>query len=148
MEYWELIENPKDETYRQLMKVLTRNSDKFYFITRRELNYNQEILAHFAPFTLETYKTKKWANTITKGPAATVYVIESNEETYKLLTTFANTLYDWVAPNLPEDITFMKNNFAWFSCTTHEAFGGFTFRSDYYKNLLCEIPGLKVQQIE
>lgn len=146
MEYWELTENPKDEIYRELIKVLCDSSDKFYFVTRKELTYNQEILVQFEPYTIESYKTKKWANTTTTGPAATVFVIESREETYKLLKENANTLYDWVAPSLPEDLTFMKNNFAWFSCTTHEEFGGFSIRSDYYKNLVCKIPDLKVQK--
>ncbi|WP_080848968.1 hypothetical protein [Cytobacillus gottheilii] len=107
------------------------------------MNYNPGILAQFKPYTLQTYKTKKWANTITKGPAATVYVIEANRDTCKLLQQSANTLYDWVAPNLPEDLTFLKNNFEWFSCTTHEEFGGFSIRSEYYRNLLDQITGLE-----
>ena len=148
MEYWDITENPKDEIYRELIKVLCDNSDRFYFVTRKELKYNQEILVQFEPYIIEVYKTKKWANTTTKGPAATVFVIKSNEETYKLLTQYANTLYDWVAPNLPEDLTFIKNNFVWFSCTTHEEFGGFSIRSDYYRSLLCKIQGLKVQKLE
>lgn len=146
MEYWDLTENPKDEIYRELIKVLCDHSDKFYFVTRKELKYNQEILARFKPYTIEIYKTKKWANTMTKGPAATVFVMESNEETYKLLKQYASALYDWVAPSLPEDLTFIKNNFAWFSCTTHEEFGSFSIRSDYYKDLIFKIQGLKVQK--
>lgn len=78
-------------------------------MTRKELKYNQEILVQFKPYTIESYKTKEWANTITKGPAATVYVIESNTETCKLLQQSANTLYDWVAPSLPEDLTFITS---------------------------------------
>ncbi|OCA84052.1 hypothetical protein A8F94_15080 [Bacillus sp. FJAT-27225] len=148
MEYWELTENPADEIYRKLIKVLCDNSDKFYFVTRKELKYDQEILVQFEPYIIESYKTKEWANTITKGPTATVYVIESNKETCKLLQQFANTLYDWVAPKLPEDLTFIKNDFAWFSCTTHEGFGGFSIRSAYYRNIIGEIHGLKIQKVE
>ncbi|MBS4220024.1 hypothetical protein KHA96_17060 [Bacillus sp. FJAT-49711] len=148
MEYWDLVENPEGETYRQLIKVLVEHSDKFYFVTRKELKYNQDILAQFKPYILETYKTKKWANTITKGPAATVYVMETNRDTCKLLQQSANSLYDWVAPNLPEDLTFLKNNFAWFSCTSHEEFGGFSIRSEYYKKLLDKITGLKIEKVD
>jgi ribosomal protein L10 len=148
MEYWDITENPVDEIYRKLIKVLCNNSDKLYFVTREELKYNQEILEQFKPYTIESYKTKEWANTMAKGPAATVYVVESSAETCRLLQQFANTLYDWVAPKLPEDLTFIKNNFEWFSCTTHEEFGGFSIRSDYYRNLMGEIHGLKIQKIE
>ncbi|MEK5521894.1 hypothetical protein B5V89_06855 [Heyndrickxia sporothermodurans] len=147
MEYWDLVENPSGETYRQLIKVLCDHSDQFYFVTRKELKYDPEILVQFKPYTVETYKTKKWANTITKGPAATIYIIEANQATCELLQKFASTLYDWVAPKLPEDLTFLKNNFVWFSCTTHEEFGGFSIRSEYYRNLLGQISGLKIQKV-
>lgn len=148
MKYWELIENPKGETYCHLIKLLCDYSDTFYFVTRKELKYNPEILAIFEPFVIETYKTKEWANTVTKGPAATVYVMEANHDTCKLLQQSAKSLYDWVAPNLPEDLTFIKNNFAWFSCTTHEEFGGFSIRSDYYRKLLCLVPSLEITKVE
>ena len=148
MEYWELMENPTGEVYRTLLKVLCDNSDQFYFITRKELKYNQAILAQFEPYMLKTYTSKEWASTLTKGPAATIFVMESNEETYALLVEHANALYDWISPRLPEDLTFMKNNFEWFSCTTHEEFGGFSIRSDYYRNLLCGITGLNISKSE
>lgn len=148
IEYWALTENPKEETYRMLMKVLCSYSDKFYFITRKELNYQQEILVQFGPHLIETYKTKKWAGTETTGPAATVFVIASNEETYALLVKFASSLYDWVAPKLPEDLSFIKNDFTWFSCTTHEECASFSIRSDYYKKLMFGIEGLALEQVE
>ncbi|CAM3889932.1 hypothetical protein [Lederbergia lenta] len=148
MEYWDLVENPTGETYRQLIKVLCDYSDTFYFVTRKELRYAQEILDEFEPHTVKTYKTKKWANTETKGPAATVYVMEANQDTCELLLQPANKLYDWVAPNLPEDLTFIKNNFAWFTCTTHEQFGGFSIRSNYYRRLLDQVSNLKVVKVE
>lgn len=148
MEYWDLVENPTGETYRDLIKMLCDYSDTFYFVTRKELSYDPEILAKFEPYIMETYQTKKWANTKTKGPAATVYVMEVNRRSCKLLQQSAKTLYDWVAPNLPEDLTFIKNNFAWFSSTTHEEFGGFSIRSDYYRKLLKKVPGLKIEKVE
>ncbi|MFB7304458.1 hypothetical protein [Heyndrickxia sporothermodurans] len=58
MEYWEIVENPAGETYQQLIKVLCDHSDKFYFVTRKELKYDPEILTQFEPYILETYKTK------------------------------------------------------------------------------------------
>lgn len=144
MEYWNLVENPTGETYRQLIQTLCNHSDKFYFITRKELTYNQEALNKFEPYLIEKYKTKKWANTETKGPPATVYMIEANKDTCHLLQQLCNNLYDWTAPNLPEDLTFIKNNFTWFTCTTHEEFGGFIIRNPFYRNLIHQIDGLQL----
>lgn len=111
------------------------------------MKYHSAILDQFTPYILESYKAKKWADKETLGPSAIVYVIDTNTNTCQLLQQLATSLYDWVAPNLPEDLTFIKNNFEWFSCTTHEEFGGFTIRTDYYRNVLKKIPGLKVEKV-
>lgn len=103
-----MIENPSGEVYKNLIDVLCTYSDTFYFITRKELRYNPLILEQFEPYSIETYKTKEWANTLTAGPPATVYLIQSNPETCKILQQSANSLYEWVAPNLPENLTFIK----------------------------------------
>lgn len=145
IEYWDVIENPTGETYQQLIKLLCDYSDQFYFVTRKELKYNKAILEKFHPYLIETYQTKEWANTRTFGPAATVYVLTANEETCKLLQELSTNLYDWIAPHLPEDLTFQKNNFSWFLSTTHEGFAGFSIRSDYYRNLIHQVDGLKIE---
>jgi hypothetical protein len=119
------------------------------FTSSQEKNFLMiRILAEFKPHIIESYQTKEWANTITMGPPATVYLMEANDQTCKLLQHYANCLYDWVAPKLPEDLTFIKNSFTWFSSTTHEEFGGFSIRSDYYRKLIHTVPGLKIQRIE
>lgn len=148
MKYWDITENPTGEVYRELIKVLCDYSDQFYFVTRKELTYDQEAIAAFKPFFIKRYQAKEWANTMTKGPPVTVYVIEINDQTRKLLQGMANTLYDWVAPNLPEDLTFLKNDFAWFTSTAHEEFSGFSIRSDYYRELIEKVSGLEVEKVE
>jgi len=112
MEHWDIRENPTGTTYEQLIKVLCDYSDKFYFVTRKELDYNQAIIKMFEPYALKTYKTREWDATKTFGPKATVYEIEANEQTRRLLQTLANSLYDWASPDSPEDLTFIKNNFS------------------------------------
>lgn len=148
MEYWSLVENQTGEVYQQLINVLCSYSDKFYFITRKELSYDMKIIKNFEPYIVETYKTKKWANTMTDGPSATVYVIDVNPETCLLLQQLANSLYDWVSPKLPEDLTFIKNNHPWFTSTAHEEFAIFSIRSDYYRNIMKKIDGLTIQMEE
>lgn len=46
------------------------------------------------------------------------------------------------------NLTFLKNNFEWFSCTTHEEFGGFSISSEYYRKLFDQITGLKIEKVE
>lgn len=148
VENWSIIENPKENVYKNLMKTLCDYSDKFYFVTRKQLDYDQAVIESFAPYVIDSFETNEWASTITDGPPATIYVFEANEETYHLLVNAAKSLYDWVAPNLPEDLTFMKNDFVWFSSTTHEEFSCFSIRSNYYKKVMLDITGLRLERFE
>ena len=144
MKYWHLAENPTGKTYEQLIKLLCEHCDTFYFVTRKELSYNESALEQFRSYLIETYQSKRWAGTVTQGPAATIYVIKANTDTCKLLQQLSNSLYDWVAPHLPEDLTFLKNNAVWFSSTTHEKMGCFEVNEDE-QHLLHQIEGLKVE---
>lgn len=147
MKYYELIENPTGSAYEELIKVLCNHSDKFYFVTRKELKYNKNIIEKFRPYMLHIYKSKEWASTRTSGPAATVYEIAVNDETRKLLLTLADSLYEWVAPNLPEDLTFLKNDFSWFYSCSHEGFAQFDIRSTYYEQIIAGFRNIKIKEV-
>lgn len=148
VEYWDLVDNPTGKAYKGLIDLLCAHSDTFYFVTRKELNYDMEIIDQFQPYMIEQYKTKEWASTKTSGPAATVYKIEVCPQTCRLLKKLANSLYDWVAPKLPEDLTFLKNNFVWFFACSHEEFAHFRIRSPYYDKILAETTELNIRKLD
>lgn len=144
MIYWHLVENPTGKTYEQLIQVLCEHSDSFYFITRKELCYKAQILEQFHPYVIDIYESKQWAGTVTEGPAATIYVMEANKETCKLLQQLSISLFDWVAPHLPEDLTFLKDDEVLFSSTTHEKMGCFEL-NEQHEQLIDQIEGLKLE---
>ncbi len=78
MEYWELIENPCDNVYLDLIKVLFDQSDRFFFVTFKNYIDNSELFEKIKPYVLNSYKTNKWAMT-TYGKKATVYEIQTNK---------------------------------------------------------------------
>jgi len=146
--YWDLVDNPTGESYISLIDLLCAHSDTFYFVTRKELDYDVKIIQQFQPYIIEQYKTKEWASTRTSGPAATVYKIEVCSQTCQLLKKLANSLYDWISPGLPEDLTFIKNNFVWFVSCSHEEFAYFNIRSTYYENIITESTKLNIIKID
>lgn len=148
MDYFDLLEDVAGESYEAFIEFLCEHSDKFYFITRKELDFPKEALQKFKPYIIKQYKTKEWESTITAGPAATLYEIEINHQTIDLLKSSANKLYDWVQPELPEDLSFLKNGFPWFYTCSHEEFAHFQIRSDFYRNLILANEHIKVQQIK
>ena len=58
--YYDVTENPTGTTYNELIQALCDHSDSFYLITRAEFQYDEAVLAQFAPHVLDTYKTQKW----------------------------------------------------------------------------------------
>jgi hypothetical protein len=147
MEYWPLLENPKGNVYRRLMQVLCANSDRFYFITHRDFDYNHAILEEFKPYCIEICRTNKWGSTQYGGAAPTIYIIEAKQYTCKLLQDSADSLYDWNYP-LPEDLTFLKNGYTWFVSISHEKVGGFYIYTDHQRDLLKQIPGIIIEKAE
>lgn len=148
MEYWDLVDNPTGKSYALLIDLLCAHSDTFYFVTRKEFDYDAKVIEQFQPFIFEQYKTNEWASTKTFGPAATVYKIEVCPQTCQLLKKLANSLYDWLAPDLPEDLTFIKNNFVWFFSCSHEEFAHFQVRSSYYEKLITETANLNIKKLD
>lgn len=124
------------EQYKMLVNFLCDNSDSFYFVMRKELKYDLRNVACFDPYLIKSYEAKTWSNTITLSYPAKVNLYEVNEDTRKLLLSLGGKLYDWVAPQLPEDLTFIKNSFEWFVSTTHEEKAMFLLKSKYIKEML------------
>lgn len=148
MKSYDILENPRGETYKTLIQILCHHSDYFYFVTRKELTYDKDVLQKFLPFVLKTYKTNEWESTITKGPAATIYEVEINPQTIQLLTDCAESLYEWISPQLPEDLTFVKNKYAWFYSCSHEKFAVLRARNPYYQQLIEKIDGMTIERVE
>lgn len=148
MDYWDLVNNPTGKSYTSLIDLLCAHSDTFYFVTRKELDYDAKVIEQFQPFIIEQYKTNEWASTKTSGPAATVYKISVCSQTCQLLKKLANSLYDWVAPHLPEDLTFIKNDFVWFFSCSHEEFAHFQIRSPYYEKIITQSDELNINKLD
>ncbi len=143
-----MIENPTGDVYLALIKALCKNSDRFCFVTRKELDYDQLTIQLFQPHKIREYKSKQWSGTVTRGPSATIHEYKINKETTRLLLQSANSLYEWVSPKLPEDLAFYQKDFNWFYSTTHEELADFRICSEQQVKLMEQIPGLKVEKAE
>jgi len=62
------------------------------------------------PFLIKKYKSSEWPGTKLIGHEATIYVLHYNKETITILKKYTNSLFEWIQPNLPEDICFLDEN--------------------------------------
>ena len=51
---------------------------------------------------------------------ATVYYYNTDEHAMETIKKVSNSLQDWVHPDLPEDLSFIKHNKNWLTNTSHE----------------------------
>lgn len=112
--------NPSGDAYRALIKILIEQSDSFYVVTRGELQYEPEPIELLVPYAKDIHKTKQWGQSKTKGKAATLYEFPATKEMRHLLVHLADSLFDWVAPGLPEDLTFLRDGQIIFTSIAHE----------------------------
>jgi hypothetical protein len=63
----------------------------------------------------------EWPGTRIMDTSATIYEIRLSAEVLERLKLVANCLHDWVAPDLPEDLAFLRaDKTAWLASISHE----------------------------
>lgn len=119
-----IVEEPKEEVYSNLLDLAFEVCDEFQLILRRDMG-NIRIFDPILAKLNESFKEMKldsqWASNILEDDNyAEVYWYEANEQSKKVIKELADSLYAWKIPNLPEDLSFFKNNSAWLVNNAHE----------------------------
>jgi len=116
--------NPKDMTYRDLIDLAFEICDEFILVVRSEISktdnmYN--VLWELQYSLREVKEQFEWPGTIYGGELPVlVYYYDTNNPAKETLKRASNSLHDWVQPNLPEDLSFIKNHVPWLINTSHE----------------------------
>ena len=145
----ELEEDLQGCDYIRLIELAQRSCDRFYLVWREQLSFGQsaeDCAVDLAPWLISEETTDTWDGTQLFGTTATL-------RHYKLCSASAQVLkkpghlYAWLAPSLPEDLTFYTSGGAlWMASVSHERGAGFDNRwvpADY---LLHYIPAIKLRE--
>ncbi|MDG3044715.1 hypothetical protein OE903_15155 [Bacillus sp. B6(2022)] len=92
----------------------------------------------------EMKEQSEWASTMLLNNTAKVYYYYTDENAKSILKEFANSLYDWEQPNLPEDLSFFKNGEDWLVTSSHEEESYIDTENDTELQRILSIPELKV----
>ncbi|MGE6631860.1 stage III sporulation protein AH [Bacillus sp. NPDC077027] len=141
-------QNPKGEQYSKLIDLAFEICDEFHLVLRK----NMGSLKSFDPFLKklesslkEMKEQSEWASTILlNNQTAKVYYFYTDENAKSILKEFANSLYDWEQPNLPEDLSFFKNGEEWLVTSSHEEESYIETENDTEIQRILSIPELKV----
>jgi len=116
------LNEPEGENYRRLIQFAFNVCDTFLFIKHSQLSYSQsfhKLVKKLEPDLICCKEQNEWPGTISI-PTAIVYYFHTSERSKEIVVEITNSLFDWHAPNLPDDLCFLKGNKEWLINTAHE----------------------------
>lgn len=122
----EFLEEPKGTTYKELLDVAFSICDEFLLVKRDQLDLNKnaiKFIEEIKPYIKEIRRQDEWPGTTLLGHYADVYYFYCNEELKEVLIRKTERLYQWLQPELLEDICFFKNGEVWLATIAHERIG-------------------------
>jgi hypothetical protein len=120
-----LEQNPKGDTYKELMDVCFEVCDRFHLVLRKDmgpLDDFDDFLRKIEKALIEMKEESEWASQILgDGQTAKVYYYHTNDEDVKrIIKESVNSLYEWEMHDCPEDLTFFKGDAVWLATVSHE----------------------------
>jgi hypothetical protein len=75
-----------------------------------------------------------------------VYYYRVNEDSKRLIKEAANSLYSWIPPDLPDDLTFYKQGKPWLTNTAHEEQSSIETEDEGEIERIKNIKGIEIEQ--
>ncbi|MBE6809301.1 MAG: hypothetical protein E7524_07520 [Ruminococcaceae bacterium] len=116
------------DSYISFIKYMLNNSETFSLVyfkycenekTKKSAKIIQNLLKPYKIFALNG---NQWPSTVTLNENNHIYKIVLYKADINAQTALciADDIFDWDYPNLPMDLCFYKNGYAWFSSSSHE----------------------------
>lgn len=122
----EFLEEPKGSTYKELLNVAFSICDELLLVKRDQLDLNEngkKFIGEIKPYVKEIRRQDEWPGTTLLGHYADVYYFDCNQELKEILIRKTERLYEWLTPELLEDVCFLKNGEVWLATVAHEKIG-------------------------
>ena len=141
--------NPTDMTYRDLIDLAFEICDEFILVVRNNLDKTNNLynVLWELQYSLKEVKEQfEWPGTIYCGEQPVlVYYYDTDNHAKEILKQASNSLHDWVQPNLPEDLSFIKNHVPWLINTSHEYESYIETNDREEIDKISKIKGLKIR---
>lgn len=144
------IENdPKDNAYGDLIDLAFEVCDTFILVVRKSIFFNQNtdyLLEELESSLKEVKEQYEWPGTLLAGgKPAKVYYYNTDINARIIIKTVTNSLHSWVHPDLPEDLSFIKNGTPWLINTSHEFESYINTENKEEIDKITQIKGLNVR---
>ena len=109
----DIIVEPKGKVYQDLLDLCSIYCSKFLLVVHDELGLSTagfHFLDIAQKFLLNKIRSRTWPGTESLDEEAAVYQYELAQDSIVILKSHACGLYDWVQPELPEDLCFIRSD--------------------------------------
>lgn len=109
--------------YRVILKLASKYCDRAYMVVRPDIESSEALekfLESIQKKAIESAEESSWPGTTLLGGCASVKHYAVDSKLIEHLGQVANGFFDWMQPQLPEDLGFLKGNKEWLINTAHE----------------------------
>ena len=118
--------------------------DHFLLVLRDEVERSaacEAALHRLEPDLIGKDRRNAWPGTVLHGRTAEILSYRNSEAVRRALIELANGLYDWVHPDLPEDLSFLRpDGSAWLTTIAHERDSYLSLEASEYAKLVERVP--------
>lgn len=137
---YNLVDDLTQNQYHRLLEFASNYCDTFQLVIRETIGLDEsaeQILKSLKPFLIKESAESEWLGTrLTDGSKAGVFLFTFSSETISLLKSASYSLFSWIQPKLPEDISLIRSDGKPFLVSiSHEA-DGYLLLSSQEKFLL------------
>ncbi len=143
---------PTAKEYYELLKVSLGYCNAFLLVVRDSIELSDDgkgLLKSLDEFLISREEKSEWPGTRLWGHTANIYSFELCEEALQILNNAANHLFDWVQPDLPEDLCLQREEGSpWLVNIAHEKDAYLLLSEAEYEVVVRKIPGLMISKEE
>ncbi|OPJ60259.1 stage III sporulation protein AH [Clostridium chromiireducens] len=142
-------DNSKEKVYRDLIDLVFGICDEFILVIRKDISVTvnvNHVLEKLQSSLKEVKEQFEWPGTEYFGEQpALVYYYNTDNHAKETLKQVSNSFHEWVQPNLPEDLSFLKSGTPWLINTAHERESYILTDDKEEIDKILKIEGLKVR---
>lgn len=149
MQTLEIKKNISNAEFKYLLEYIRNFAFAFTFVVRSEIEISKPallLIKRLESYLIENKKVSEWPGTQLQGKTAELYKYRLDGVSQAILLETSCSLFDWVQPEMPEDLSFIYQNGQ--NCLTnisHEKDAWLSINDNEYLNAVKKLDGIVVK---
>lgn len=149
MTQYDFVREPRGEVLDQLIAAAVEACDRFTVERCRMVLDDRatQVFQRFEPFLIGCEETSETTgSTLWPGDTTTLCTYRLNADSAAVIRSSARGLYDWLEPDLPQCLCFLRGSEAWLINLAADRAGSLLLSPSEAQALQAAIPGLAIRQ--